>query len=97
MNLSAEKSIIRDKYKTEEYPERFVESVIHQHNQCSIQDTQSLIPDFFFDEPKQFLLIKIPFCFKNENTVKRFIQKLYQFTQNKFDIATKWVTKSRVY
>ena len=93
MNFTHETSIIREKYKNAGYPERFVESVIYQNEQCLPPDSQPLIPEFFFAEPKQFLLLEILFCIENESTVKRFTQKLHQFTQNKFDFATKWVTR----
>ena len=55
---------------------------------------QLIIPDFLFAEPKKFILVKIPHCVSNENTVKRFLGILQSFVHHKFDIAVyKWSTK----
>ena len=35
-----------------------------------------MIPDILFAEPKKFILVEIPYCVNNENTVKRLLGKL---------------------
>ena len=52
-----------------------------------------IISEFLFAEPRKFILVQIPFCISNENTVKRFLEKLQYFVHRKLDIAVKWSTK----
>ena len=35
-----------------------------------------IIPDILLGEPKKFILVEIPFWISNENTIKRFLDKL---------------------
>ena len=49
-----------------------------------------IVPDFLFAKPKKFILVEIPYCISNENTVKRFLEKFQSFVHQKFDIAVKW-------
>ena len=96
MNFDHEKEIIREKYHLAGFPTRFVDSVIHQFHQKLIDEQaeyELIIPDFLFAEPKKFILVEIPYCVSNENTVKRFLGKLQSFVHHKFDIAVKWSTK----
>ena len=96
MNFDHEKEIIREKYHLAGFPTRFVDSVIHQFHQKLIDEQaeyELIIPDFLFAEPKKFILVEIPYCVSNENTVKRFLGKLQSFVHHKLDIAVKWSTK----
>ena len=52
-----------------------------------------IIPQNFFDTPKGFMLIELPFCAKNENTSKRFLTKLRHFTKDRYEFAIKWRTR----
>ena len=93
MNFDHEKEIIREKYHLAGFPTRFVDNVIHQFHQKLIDkqaEYELIIPDFLFAEPKKFILVEIPYCVSNENTVKRFLGKLQSFVHHKFDIAVKW-------
>ena len=60
MNFDNEKKTIREKYCLAGFPTRFVDNVIHQFHQMSI-DKQTeyglIIPDFLFAEPKKFILV----------------------------------------
>ena len=96
MNFDHEKETIREKYRLGGFPNRFVDNVIHQFYQKLIDkpaEFELIIPDFLFAEPKKFILLEIPYCISNENTVKRFLGKLQSFIHHKFDIAVKWSTK----
>ena len=96
MNFDHEKEIIREKYHLAGFSTRFVDNVIHQFHQKLIDkqaEYELIIPDFLFAEPKKFILVEIPYCISNENTVKRFLGKLQSFGHRKFDIAVKWSTK----
>ena len=56
-----------------------------------------LIPPNFFPElntvKPPFILIEVPFCSKNEEHVKVFLQELRNFTSYKFDFGINWKTK----
>jgi len=52
-----------------------------------------IILEFLFKEPRKFILVETPFCDSNEQLVKRFLQKLKDFTDNKIDFGIKWLTK----
>jgi len=56
-------------------------------------DESFIIPPNLFDEPLPFLLIEIPYCEDNENASKRFLNKLHEFTRNKYKIAIRWATR----
>ena len=54
-----------------DYSKRFINSVIKQFqdrsNQSNIDDLDDyIIPSNFFDIPKSFILIELPFCETNE-------------------------------
>ena len=77
MNFDHEKEIISEKYHLAGFPTRFVDKVIHQFHQKLIgkqAEYELIIPDFLFAEPKKFILVEIPYCLSNENTVKRFLK-----------------------
>ena len=96
MNFNYEKEIIREKHHLAVFPTRFVDNVIHQFHQKLI-DKQAqyelIITYFLFAVPKKFILVEIPYCVSNENTVKRFLAKLQSFVHHKLDISVKWSTK----
>ena len=100
MNFDHEKEIIREKYHLAGFSTRFVDNVIHQFHQKLIDkqaEHELIIPDFLFSEPKKFILVEIPYCISNENTVKRVLGKLQSFVHHKFDNAVKWsIRKSEV-
>ena len=96
MNFDHEKEIIREKYHLAGFSTRFVDNVIHQFHQKLIDkqaEHELIIPDFLFSEPKKFILVEIPYCISNENTVKRVLGKLQSFVHHKFDNAVKWSIK----
>ena len=46
-----------------------------------------------FKVKKPFLMLEIPYCEQNEFASKRFVKKFHQFTDKKYDMAIKWLTK----
>ena len=69
--FSEEIKSISHKYENDDYPKRFVNSVIRQFqdksNQRNIHDFDDyIIPLNFFDIPKSFFLVELPFCENNE-------------------------------
>ena len=52
-----------------------------------------IIPPNLFEEEKPFILIEIPFCERNENKSKDFLRKFHDFTNSKYRISIKWITK----
>ena len=78
---------IRQKFKKAGYPIRFTESIIRQFEE---KDDGPLIPPYFYDEtPKIFVSCSVPFCEKNEDLSKKFIQKFHEFTGNKYTLCIK--------
>ena len=95
-DFEKEKTVIVQKFKNADFPERFIKSVINNYesNQISkAEEDELLIPSDFFEIKKPFILIEIPYCEKNEKLSKRFMAKLNIFTKNYYDIAIKWITK----
>ena len=69
------------------YKDQFHQKLIDRQTEYEL-----IVPNFLFAEPNKFILVKIPFSISNENTVKRFLDKLQSFAYHKFDIAVKWFT-----
>ena len=96
MNFDQEKITIKNKFRHAGFPIRFTESVIRQFEEkltSQLEEEDLIIPEFLFREPSKFVLVEIPFCDSNEHLVKRFLEKLKDFTGNKVDFGIKWLTK----
>ena len=88
-NFQNELNKTRTKYKGAGFPPRFVESVI---TQFGIEKEEKIIPDYLFEE-RGFLPVNIPFCDKNEIISKRFLEKLNEFTHNRYRTVVMWKTR----
>ena len=84
---------IKQKFLNADYPYRFINSVINNFQKKSDGTDDYIIPPGFFDIPKKVVLVDIPYCPKNEEFSKRFMKKVDAFTDNKYDIHIKWITK----
>jgi len=85
---------IKNKFLKADYPLRFIDSIVNNFNQCTTEKNDSfIIPPYLFEEEKPFILIEIPFCEKNENKSKDFIRKFHDFTNGKYRLSIKWITK----
>ena len=93
-NLDNELVIIKRKYLAANYPHRFFNSVINTFiEKENKKEEECWIPQNFFEIAKPVILIEIPFCVKNEIASKQFIKKFNRFTNHKFDIRIKWLTR----
>ena len=84
---------IKQKFLNADYPYRFINSVINNFQEKSDGTDDHIIPPGFFDIPKKVVLVDIPYYPKNEEFSKRFMKKFDVFTDNKYDIRIKWITK----
>ena len=87
-----EVTLIRRKYLTAGFPERFVDSVIRNFESPKTEDDLPLIPSYLFESPP-FILIDIPYCSTNEKQSKHFIQKLKSFLNKECTVVVKWCTR----
>ena len=95
--FSEEIRFVSNKYEKDDYPKGFINSVIGQFQDNS---SQSNIDDFddyialpiFFNIPKSFIIIELPFCETNEIKSKYFLKKIHCFTKDCFEVAIKWKT-----
>ena len=95
-----EKKAIKSKFQHADFPERFINSVIKQFaenlknvNTIDNEEEEFLIPPFFFEEPKKFTLLEIPYCESNEKVSKTFMSKFHKFTDDKYTLCIKWKTR----
>ena len=73
---------------------RFVNSVIREFTAAPAnEDNEFIILPWFFEVKKKIVLVEMPYCLKNESSSKQFIKKFDEFTDDKFDVRIKWLTK----
>ena len=92
-NFQAEVERIKRKFQDVGYPIKFIESVLRDFNKKPDPETDLIIPAWLFDD-RMFIPIKIPYCQKNEELSKKFIDKLTMFTDNKFKFNITWNTRN---
>ena len=95
-NIAKEISIIKTKYLNADYPIKFIDNVINQFQSAQEEKNNNeeyLIPPFLFEEPKETIMIEIPYCEQNEITSKRFINRFQELTQNRYKVFIIWKTK----
>ena len=91
-NLDNELVIIKKKFLAADYPHKFINSVINTFiEKENEKEEEYSIPPNFFEIPKP--VIEIPFCVKNEIAFKQFTKKFNYFTNYKFDVRIKWLTR----
>lgn len=73
---------------------RFVNSTIRDFATTQVnEDNQFNISPWFLEVKKKIVVVKIPHCLKNESSSKQLIKKFDKFTDDKFDVRIKWLTK----
>ena len=91
-----EVQIKKSKFRSVGYPLPFIYNVIRtfkernivdQNNVTDDNDDEPLLPRYFFEANKRFILLKLPFCQNNEIKSKHFLKKFHHFTKNNFDVA----------
>ena len=84
--------VIKRKFGNADYSPKFLNSVIHQFFTRKNNDSFIIPPDLF-EESKPFILVEIPYCEENKNASKYFIKKFEAFTNQRYRIAIKWITR----
>jgi hypothetical protein len=88
-DFKEEIKVIKEKYNKADYPPRFVDSVIK-----SFEEKQSnTVQDKREEDQKPFVLIRIPFCEKNEKISRNFLSKIKELTQDKVSFTILWQSK----
>ena len=59
----------------------------------SLED-EMIIPPQLFEIPKKILFLQVPFCEANEKRSKNFLNKFYNFTNEKFKLIIRWKTRN---
>ena len=73
---------------------RFINSVIHEFTTAQTnEDNEFIIPPWLFEVKKNIVPVEIPYRLKNDSSSKQFIKKFDKFTNDTFDMWTKWLTK----
>ena len=88
-DFDAEVDQIKTKFQNAAYPKHFIASAIKEFNTPEDTDT---IPPWLFED-RQTILIRLPYCEKNEQEAYKFTDKLSVFTQNKYIFRIIWNTK----
>ena len=84
---------IKQKFFNADCPYRFINNVINNVQEKSDGTDYYIITPGFFDIPKKVVLVDMPYYPKNEEFSKRFIKKFDVFTDNKYDVHIKWISK----
>ena len=92
-NFENEIISIKKKFKNVGYPTKFTESVIRDFQTIPDEETETIIPDWLFDERRDFY-IKLPFCPNNEESSKIFLRKLNVYTCDKYNFRISWNTRN---
>ena len=94
-DMEKEITVVKEKFTRAGFPVRFTDSVIRQFDEKRREerDDEMLIPEGFFEEQKKKVFIELPFCPKNEELSKAFLEKFHTFTKNNFHVVLKWKTK----
>ena len=99
--MENETKIVKKKFTKVGFPTRFTDSVTRQFEEKRREEKedQMLIPKDFFEEHKKQLYLELPYCPKNEDISKVFLEKTHvvvkkhTFTKDKFHVVVKWKTK----
>ena len=92
-NFDVEVQFIKSKFTSVGYPLPFIGNVIRtlkedntvdQNNVIDDNNDEPVIPPYFFEVNKSFILLKLPFCQNNEIKWKHFLQKIPSFYKKQF-------------
>ena len=88
-NFDVEVQFIKSKFTSVGYPLPFIGNVIRtlkedntvdQNNVIDDNNDEPVIPPYFFEVNKSFILLKLPFCQNIEIKSKHFLKKFHHFT-----------------
>ena len=93
-DFDAEVRRIKEKYKNVGFPLRFIEAVIRDFQKVPVVDEgERIIPEWLFEQKMDFY-IRLPFCPKNEEISRNFLQKLDEYTNNRYNFKIIWITRN---
>ena len=98
LNLQKEVKNIKGKFSKANFPLRFANSVVAQfknttyNNNERNEEDEMIIPPQLFEILKKMLFLQIRFCEANEKRSKSFLNKFYNFTNNRFKLIIRWKT-----
>ena len=99
-NFQKEVKNIKEKFSKANFPRRFINSVVAQFNNSTYnnnernEEDEMIIPPQLFEIPKTMLFLQVPFCEANEKRSKSFLNKFYNFTNEKFKLIIRWKTRN---
>ena len=89
-NFQKEVKNIKEKFNKANFPLTFINNVVTQFNKNMYNNNERneedgmTIPSQLFEVPKNVLFLQGPFCEANEKRSKNFLNKFYNFTNEKF-------------
>ena len=92
-------SQIFKKFSQANFPLRFLDSVAAQFNSSTYnnngrnEENEMITPSQLFEIPKKILFLQVPFCEANEERSKSFLNKFYNFTNEKSKLIIRWKTQ----
>ena len=99
-NFQKEVKNIKEKFSKANFPRRFINRVVVQFNNSTYNNNgrneadEMIIPPHLFEIRKKMLFLQAPFCEANEKRSKSFLNKLYNFTNEKFKLIIRWKTRN---
>ena len=100
LNFQNEVKNIKEKFSKANFPLTFINSVVAQFNNNIYnikernEENEMIIPLQLFEIPKKILFLQVPFCGANEKRSKNFLNKFYDFTNEKFKLIIRWKTRN---
>ena len=91
---------IKEKFSKANFPLRFINSVVAQFNNSTYnnnernEEDEMIIPLQLFEILKKILFLQLPFSEANEKISKSFLNKCYNFTNEKFKLIIRWKTQN---
>ena len=94
-NFQKEVKNNKEKFNKANFPLRFINNVVAQfnknmhNNKERNEEDEMIIPPQLFEIPKKISFLQVPFCEANEKRSKNFLNKFYNFTNEKFKLIIK--------
>ena len=92
--------ILKKNLVKQNFHERFINRVVAQFNNSIYnnngrnEEDEMIIPPHLSEIPKKMLFLQVPFCEANEKRSKSFLNKFYNFTNEKFKLIIRWKTRN---
>ena len=94
--MTKENNIIKSKFKKEDFPTKFIDTVVKGfecNERNKDQQDDFLIPPYLFEEPNSRIVVEILFCELNEKRISTFRKKFNYFTKDRYYLNILWKTK----